>query len=324
MRAVSRTLSTEELLNALKAAGEATRIRILALLAEGELNVKDLTRILGQSQPRISRHLKLMTEAGLIERFREGSWVYFRLSEDNGVGRLAREILNELNPEDASLVRDRARAAMVKQEKSDEAQAYFREHAAEWDRIRTLYLSEEDVENAMQKTLGAEKLGTMVDLGTGTGRILELFSSQIDRGIGVDLNPDMLAYARSKLEEAGLSHCQVRQGDIFNIPLDDEIADVVVIHQVLHFVEDVSAAIAEAGRLLNDNGKLVIVDFARHELEYLRDDYAHLRLGFTKDYIQQCIEKCGLNFKTYKSLPPSGQKSSEQLTVSLWLAEKSA
>ncbi len=323
MRAISRTLSTEELLNALKAAGEATRIRILALLTEGELNVKDLTRILGQSQPRISRHLKLMTEAGLIERFREGSWVYFRLSEDNGVGRLAREILSELNPEDTSLVRDRARAAMVKQERSDEAQAYFKEHAAEWDRIRSLYLSEEDVENAMLKALGKGPLGTMIDLGTGTGRILELFSSQIDRGIGVDMNPDMLAYARSKLEEAGLSHCQVRQGDIFNIPLDDDVADVVIIHQVLHFVEDAAAAIAEAGRLLNDNGKLVIVDFAPHELEYLRDEYAHLRLGFTKEYMQQCIEKCGLHFKSYKNLPPSGQKASEQLTVSLWLAEKS-
>ncbi len=322
MQTTVSPLSTEQLLNVLKAAGESTRLRLLALLADGELNVKDLTKILGQSQPRISRHLKLMTEAGLVERFREGSWVYFRLSEGNAVGKLAREILNELDPADSELVRDKTRAEMVIQERSDQAQEYFREHAAEWDKIRSLHLSETDVETALQEALGKGPLGTMVDLGTGTGRILELFSDQIERGIGIDMNPDMLAYARSNIQNAGLNHCQIRQGDILNVPLDDGMADIVVLHQVLHFTADPAAVVAEACRLLGQNGRLIIVDFAPHELEFLRENYAHLRLGFTKDYLKQCMEKCGLKFDLHRNLQPTGNHNNEQLIVSIWLSTK--
>ena len=323
MRSPNRNLKTEELVNVLKAAGESTRLRLLALLAGEELNVKDLTRILGQSQPRISRHLKLMVESGLIERFREGSWVYFRLAEDGAAGKLARQMLSELDPHDAELVRDKTRSELVKQERADQAQEYFREHAAEWDKIRALHLSEHDVEFAMQKALGNAPLGTMVDLGTGTGRMLELFSNQIDRGIGIDMNPDMLAYARSKLRDAGIQHCQVRQGDLLNIPLENEIADVVVIYQVLHFMADPSAVVAEASRLLSQDGRLVVVDFAPHELEFLREDYAHLRLGFTKEYLKQCMEKSGLELEIHRNLRPNDGHKSDQLIVSIWVSKKS-
>ncbi len=317
-----KSFTAEELVNALKAAGETTRLRLLLLLAESELNVKDLTRILGQSQPRISRHLKLMLEAGLVERFREGSWVYFRLSENNASRQILRAIFDILNIEDAVLVRDRARASAVKQERTESAQQYFREHAAEWDKIRSLHLSEKDVEASMSGILGSGPFETLVDLGTGTGRMLELFAPYIQKGIGIDMNPDMLAYARSKLDDTSLHHCQVRYGDLSHVPLDNDCADVVILHQVLHFFDDPIVAIREAERILKVNGKLLVVDFAPHELEFLREDFAHIRLGFGKDYLEQCIKSCDLKLIQHKDLVSPNNSEKKQLTVSIWLAEK--
>ncbi|MGI9386944.1 MAG: ArsR/SmtB family transcription factor, partial [Methyloligellaceae bacterium] len=208
-------MKTGELLSGLKAAGEATRLRLLALLASGELNVKDLTRIMGQSQPRISRHLKLLTDAGLIERFREGSWVYFRLAARGSPAALARAIVNSLDPADPDLELDRMRADTVLRERAEAAQAYFKANAGDWDVIRSLHLAEEQVEAAILDALGAGPFEYLVDLGTGTGRMLELFATRAGRAIGVDVNRDMLAYARAKLDASQIDHCQVRQGDLF-------------------------------------------------------------------------------------------------------------
>lgn len=313
-------LSIDRLLNALRAAGEATRLRLLVLLLDGELNVKDLTRILGQSQPRISRHLKVLTDAELIERFQEGSWVYFRLSENKDIAALIRKILDDIDMDDPALVRDRMRAHAVKKERADAAQTYFRDHAAEWDHIRSLYVPETAVEAAMLELLGEDSFDVFVDLGTGTGRILELFAERIQRGIGIDINHDMLSYARSNLEGAGHNHCQVRFGDLFHLSLEDKSADVVVFHQVLHFLTDPALAIAEAQRILKPNGRLLIVDFSSHTLEFLRDIYAHQRLGFDQEQIKGWIESCGLHLGKQKDLKPSVDADSDQLTVSLWLA----
>ncbi len=315
-------LSTAQLLASLKAAGESTRLRLLALLAAGELNVKDLTRILGQSQPRISRHLKLLTEAGLIERFREGSWVYFRLSDGGARAGFAARIVGSLDAGDRVLERDRARAEAVKRERAEAAQAYFRDHAAEWDRIRTLHLAEDQVEAAMLDVLGQEPFGLLVDLGTGTGRILELFADRFERGVGIDLNRDMLAYARAKLERAGHAHCQVRQGDLFSLVLEDGVADGVILHQVLHFLDDPARALDEAARILAPGGRLLIVDFAPHGLEFLRDDFAHRRLGIESAQIGQWLADAGLVLTGHTALQPDVTAGSEKLTVSLWVATK--
>lgn len=319
-----RQLSLTELLGGLKASAELTRLRLLILLAEGELNVKDLTKILGQSQPRISRHLKLLSEAGLIERFREGSWVYFRLAEDSRAANLVSKVLADLDMEDTTIRRDRERAAGVKNERATIAQKYFREHVGEWDRIRSLHIAEDSVETAMRTVLGSGPFNLLVDAGTGTGRILELFSDRIVRGIGVDINHDMLSYARAKLERSRVSHCQVRHGDLFNLPLEDASTDAVVIHQVLHFLEDPALAIKEAGRILRPNGKLLIVDFAPHDLEFLRDEYAHQRLGFDKKSVTQWIKDAKLSPSVYRNLEPRRESSREQLTVSIWQGKKSA
>jgi ArsR family transcriptional regulator len=308
----------------LKAVAEPTRLRLLALLARGELNVKDLTRILNQSQPRISRHLKLLAEAGLVERAPEGSWVYFRLAEAGAGREVAGRVLRLLDLADPVIVRDRNRAEGVQQERQAAAQAYFRAHAAEWDRIRALHVAEAEVEAAVSEALGPGPFDLMVDLGTGTGRMLELFSSHFRRGLGLDLNPAMLAYARAKLERAGqgssLAHAQVRQGNIYDLPLADHCADAVVMHQVLHFLGDPQRAVREAARVLAPGGRLLIVDFAPHELEFLREDYAHERLGFAGPLIGQWLADCGLDLLQTRDLAPEGTRQKGKLTVSLWLA----
>ena len=315
-------LSRAAALAALRGAGEATRLRILALLSAGELNVKDLTQMLGQSQPRISRHLKLMAEAGLIARFREGSWVFFRVAESGAEAALARAIVSSLDATDLTLARDRARAQAVQKARAEAAQAYFKAHAGEWDKIRTLHVAENDVEAAMDQALGEGPFELLVDLGTGTGRILELFAPRASRALGFDLNHAMLAYARMKLERAGLAHAQVRHGDLYNVPLPDGAADVVVLHQVLHYLDDPAAAIAEASRLLAPGGKLLVVDFAPHELEFLRDQAAHRRLGFARDQLDGWLAGAGLKLERFRELKP--HPANGKLTVSLWLAFKPA
>ncbi|MEL7050107.1 MAG: metalloregulator ArsR/SmtB family transcription factor, partial [Pseudomonadota bacterium] len=240
----------DALVSALKAVAEPTRLRILMLLRHGELNVKDLTQILGQSQPRLSRHLKLLTEAGLVERFREGSWVYFYVSDRTDGGALAHALIGMADLTDPVLSLDRTRASEIKRQRQEQSQNYFETHAGDWDRIRSLHVSEHNVETAMQDALGAGPFDTFVDLGTGTGRILELFGDHFTYGIGFDVNQAMLTYARSKMASAGVTHAHIRHGDLYNVPMPSCDADVVVMHQVLHFLSEPHRAIAEAARVL--------------------------------------------------------------------------
>ena len=331
--AAGQGLSSAQVLAALRGAGEATRLRILALLAEAELIVKDLTQILIQSQPRISRHLKLMAEAGIITRFREGSWVFFRIADTGPEGALARAMVDSLDPSDLTLARDRARADAVQKARAEAAQDYFKAHAAEWDSIRALHVAESQVEAAMAEALGDGPFELLVDLGTGTGRILELFGPRADKALGFDLNHDMLAYARTKLERVGLTQAQLRHGDLYNIPLPDGTADAVVVHQVLHFLDDPATAVAEAARLVSPGGKLLIVDFAPHELEFLREKSAHRRLGFSRGQLARMMESAGLKLLSFQDLNPHGDATTKRgvaeqapsegkLTVSLWLGQK--
>ncbi len=301
----------------LKAAGEPTRLRILALLAEAELTVSDLTEILRQSQPRLSRHLRLLAEAGLVDRFREGSWAFFRLGERGGTADLARVLIGRLKADDAIVLRDRERLAAVRVSRAAAAQNYFRRHAAEWDRIRRLHVADAAVEAAIRDALGAKPIRSLLDLGTGTGRMLELFGPDIERGLGLDLSLDMLALARARLDRAGLKHCSVRHGDIYDLALPRDSFDVVIIHQVLHFLDDSARAISEAARVLRPGGRLLVVDFAPHDLEFLREEHAHRRLGFAPETVTQWLEAAGLDVLRQETLPPGPQG---KIAVSLWLA----
>jgi ubiquinone/menaquinone biosynthesis C-methylase UbiE len=313
---------------ALKAAGEATRLRVLVLLSEAELTVSDLKQILRQSQPRISRHLRLLVEAGLIERFREGSWAFFRLAERGGAAEFARALIARLDPSDPILTRDRERLTAVRQARAVSAQEYFRAHAVEWDRIRKLHVADAAVESAICEALNDQPFCALLDLGTGTGRILELLGPRIERGLGIDLSLEMLALARARIERAGLKHCSVRQGDIYDLALPPASFDAVVVHQVLHFLDDGARAIREAARVLAPAGRLLVVDFAPHDLEFLREEYAHRRLGFAPETVAQWIAAAGLEPVMHRSLPPEPGPEGK-IAVSLWLGrdrrtEKSA
>jgi len=312
-------LGFEALNTALKAAGEETRLRVLALLSEAELTVSDLTDILRQSQPRISRHLKLLVEAGLVERFREGTWAFFRLAEHGAGADVARALIERLDPGDQTIRRDHERLASVRQARAAAAQAYFRAHAAEWDRIRKLHVADAAVEDAIRVALSDKPFRSLLDLGTGTGRMLEMFGSDIERGLGIDLSLDMLLLARDRLERAGLRNCSVRQGDIYDLPLANDSFDVVILHQVLHFLDDGARAIREAARVLRPGGRLMVVDFAPHEQEFLREQFAHRRLGFAPDTVMQWITASGLDPVMHKSLAPE-PGSDGKIAVSLWLA----
>lgn len=318
------TVPISDWVTALKAAAEPTRMRLLLLLSEGELNVKDLTLILGQSQPRLSRHLKLLSEAGLIERYREGSWAYFQVSDRTALQRHAQELLASVDPGDPTVERDRARAAQLKREREAVAQAYFRSHAADWDHIRALYVSEAEVEACMRDALGHRPFPVFVDLGTGTGRMLELFQDRFERGIGIDANQAMLSYARSRLNGGVSGRIQVRHGDIYNLSLADKSVSVVCMHQVLHYLSDPRRAILEAARVLEPGGRLLIADFAPHGLEYLRETEAHERLGFADDVMIQWLKDAGLEPRPTRFLRPTGEGGGDKLTVSVWVAESPA
>jgi ubiquinone/menaquinone biosynthesis C-methylase UbiE len=300
----------------LKAAGETTRLRILALIAEAELTVSDLTEILRQSQPRISRHLKLLAEADLVERHREGAWAFFRMAESGAGGEVARSLLARLDPQDRVVVRDRERLAAVRQARADAAQDYFRAHAAQWDRIRKLHAPDEAVEAAIVSTLSEKPVRALLDLGTGTGRMLELFGSSIERGLGVDMSKDMLSLARARLDRAGLKNCSVRQGDIYDVDVPDGAFDAVIVHQVLHFLTDGARAIREAARVLSPGGRLLVIDFAPHDLEFLREEHAHHRLGFAPETVSQWMDAAGLTMASHQSIPPGADG---KIAVSLWL-----
>ncbi|MDD3444968.1 MAG: metalloregulator ArsR/SmtB family transcription factor [Zavarzinia sp.] len=307
-----------DLLAALKGAAESTRLRILLLVSRAELTVTELTQVLGQSQPRLSRHLKLMAEAGLIDRFREGAWVFHRPAAEGVGAALAARIVALADPADAAHRGDLARLDMVLKARTQAAADYFAANAAEWDRIRSLHVPEQEVETALDRLIGPGPFDFLLDVGTGTGRMLELFGPRAARGLGFDLSHEMLSLARARLDAAGLAQCQVRHGDLHAMALGDGVADLVVCHQVLHFAADPQAAIAEAGRVLAPGGRLVLVDFLPHEREDLRDLHAHRRLGFTPREIAAWGRAAGLDFTLAQTLV------GDPLSVAIWLGRHAA
>jgi len=307
-------------LGILRAAAEETRLRILALLTEGELSVTDLTDILGQSQPRISRHLKLLVEAGLVERHREGAWAFFRLTDRGEAAHILRPMLDSLNRSDPLLLDDRTRLEAVRAQRSHAAQAFFSRLAPDWDRIRSLHAPEATVEAAVLEILGDKPIRNLVDLGTGTGRMLQLLAPRASRTVGLDASHAMLSVARANLEKAGLRGIELRQGDIYAPPFPRDTFDLVVIHQVLHYLDDPARAIREASRLVAPGGRILVVDFAPHSLEFLRETQAHRRLGFAPEQVADWLDEAGLDCTLNRQIAPV-RTGDEQLIVSLWLGQ---
>ena len=308
----------DQLLKQLKAAAEETRLRILAICAYAELTVTELTHILGQSQPRVSRHLKLLCDAGLLNRSREGAWVFYRRAEnvEQRSNDLVISILSRVPENDPQFCRDMRRLAEVRKNRRAAAEVYFRENAAEWDRLRSLHVDEAKVEQRMLSLVSGERRQSIIDIGTGTGRILELFGQRMARGVGVDLSHEMLALARTRMDEAGLSTCQVRHGDMYQLPLEDESFDIATLHLVLHYADDPAAVIQEAARVMTANARLIIVDYAPHELEELRNEHAHRRLGFSDSKVRELLVASGLQLSAIDTLP------GDPLTLKIWVGTK--
>jgi ubiquinone/menaquinone biosynthesis C-methylase UbiE/DNA-binding transcriptional ArsR family regulator len=312
-------MTSEEVIEALRAAGEPTRLRILALLAHEELAVMELSQILDQSQPRVSRHLKLLSDAGLIERFPDGAWVFYRVAADPAMRHFVDQVLDMMESSDTGMQRDAERLDAVRGERSSDAQSYFARNAARWDEIRSLYVSEANVEAAILAAAGPGPFERMIDLGTGAGRMLALLGPSAKEAIGLDLSQQMLNVARLHVNEAGLQGVELRHGDIFATRLPDRSADLVVVHQVLHYLSDPASAVIEASRLVAPGGRLLIIDFAPHALEFLREAHQHRRLGFSDDEMGRWMGEAGLAPPDLTTLPSA---SSEGLTVKIWVAQR--
>ncbi len=299
--------------------GDPTRLRITALLRLMELSVGELAQVLGQSQPRVSRHVKILIDAGLVERRKEGSWVFLTLADAARVEPLFALLDRwaELDGEDPWTVADAARLAAVRADRAASAERYFASHAKDWDELRSLHIAESEVEAAIARALGKGEIGRLVDIGTGTGRMIELFGQDARHALGVDRSPEMLRLARAKLAEAGLSSAELRQGDMYSLPLATGSADTVILHQVLHYAQQPAAAVEEAARLLTSGGRLLIVDFAPHEREELRSRDAHARLGFADEVILKYLESAGLDGRVVEHLEGG------ELTVTIWAGERS-
>lgn len=318
-------VALDELVGILKAVGEQTRLRLLALLADGDLSVKDLTVILNQSQPRISRHLKLLFDAGLVERLPEGAWVYYRLKQDELGRGVVSTLMSQIDLDDSLVRRDREKLASVKRTNAQAASDYFQLNAERWDELRALHVPESAVDAAILELLGSRHIGNLLDLGTGTGSILTLLSERCDKGLGLDANRSMLSIARARLDEANCHHMHVQQGDILDLATLEGQFDLVTLHQVLHYLDDPTEALKEAASVMVTSGRLLIVDFAPHAHEFLRKDHAHRRLGFSHDVMRRAIEQAGMSMVSVQDLE-AGQAQAFNgtlpLTVSIWLAEK--
>lgn len=308
----------------LRALGDPTRLRIMRLLSAMELAVGELAQVLGQSQPRVSRHVGILCDAGLAERHREGSWVFLRSAigegRDDPVGAAVARLLATAEAEDAGFAalcaEDRHHLATIRAAREHSAEAYFARHAEEWDDLRKLHSPDDLVEARLREVLADAPLGDLLDIGTGTGRMAELFAEQADRVVALDKSLDMLRVARAKLQRLPADSVELVQGDFAALPFPAQNFDTVLLHQVLHFAPDPSVALAEAARVTRPGGRIVIVDFAAHAREELRARHAHARLGFTNGAMATLLGEAG-----FDADPPVALAGGE-LVVKIWLGRR--
>lgn len=303
----------------MRALADPTRLRIVFLVRRLELSVGELVQILDQSQPRVSRHIRILDEAGLLERRKEGSWVFLRPSGLLTDGALA-SLLAEADVSQAkAFQRDLLRLDEVRNARTDMAAQYFAAHADEWDSLRSLHIADSEVEARLAQILHSAPLGRVLDVGTGTGRIVELFAAEASRLVAIDSSPEMLRLARAKIANLSpeiASKVDIKLGDFNMLPVGNGEFDTVIFHQVLHYAQHPEAVIAEAIRTLAPGGRLVIVDFAAHNLEELRTVHAHARLGFSDEFMKKAFTNHGLQMVHQTALEAGA------LVVKVWMGEK--
>lgn len=307
----------------LRAAGEPNRLRILALLTQGELAVGELAQIMGQSQPRLSHHLKALASAGLVDRMPEGAWVFYSIPATGTARAFLDTIISQIDLETSDFAQDSRRLSGVRATRTQAAASYFSQIAETWDTVRGLHSAHEDIESCLLDVAGRGPFKRVLDIGTGTGRMLSLFAGRAERLDGVDFSHHMLTVARANLERDGVVQAHLRHGDGANLPYEDGTADLIIIHQVLHFIDEPEPVIAEASRVLAVGGKMLIVDFAPHTLEFLRQVHGHRRLGIRGAALKEWAEKNGLTLLEVQSFEQP-EHVSEGLTVQVWSARKTA
>ncbi len=310
----------ERLLASLRAAAEPTRLRLLALAGRGAFCVSEFTEILGQSQPRLSRHLKLLCDCGLLDRVREGANVWFTLPHGD-IGTLARDLVARLPDDDPILEADRRQAARVLAERARVASETFRRQGADWDEMRALDLPAGSVESALLSLVPEHNAGRLLDIGTGTGRVLELLAPRVSQGIGVDASKAMLALARARLARTGLSHCSVRLADMYRLPLADASFDLAVMQMVLHYEEEPASVLAEVARVLRPGARLIVIDLAEHRRDDLLARFAHRWPGFSDAAMRDLLVGAGIRCGepvTIEAAP------AQPLSIRLWPATRAA
>lgn len=310
----------------LRALAEPTRLRIMRLLAHMELAVGELAQVLGQSQPRVSRHVRILCEAELATRRKEGSWVFLRSAirekSDPPLGAATANLLTIAERDDASFAarcaEDRRQLAAIRASREQSAEAYFARHAGEWDTLRQLHGSDGPVESALVAALGRGKLGNLLDVGTGTGRMAELLAGKAVHVTALDKSPEMLRIARARLQSIASEKISLVQGDFTALPFAPEIFDTVLLHQVLHYALEPAAVLAEIARVIREGGRIAIVDLAAHDREELRERHAHARLGFADTQMDALLEDAGFAPDLPVTLP------GDTLTVKIWTARRLA
>ncbi len=323
----------DNLLNIMRALADPTRLRMALLVSAMELSVGEMALILDQSQPRVSRHIRILDEAGIIKRRKEGSWVFLRNGNFPQLDKLNALFQSSEIFQSDIVKSDMEKLEKVRADRAEMAEAYFANHASEWDQIRSLHIAEQDVEQEMQRILSAYSLGRLLDVGTGTGRMIELFAEQCEYAAAIDNSPEMLRVARAKIDRLAGSKVEMMLGDFNDLPIDNSSFDTLILHQVLHYAQNPQRVIKEASRVLSEGGRLMIVDFSSHNVEDLRKYHAHARLGFSNDMIKQNFRNAGLHLVHHTDLSNNevqnkvkdkniNKNSDDALTVSIWLGQK--
>ncbi len=314
-------MRTEALFRAL---ADPTRLRIMRLLGSMELAVGEVAQALGQSQPRVSRHIGILCDAGLAERRREGSWIFLRAtSDDKGSPPVRSDIARLLSRAEAidssfrdQCEADRSKLAEIRAAREAQAQEYFADHAHDWDELRRLHSSDEQIERALADALGEGPLGRLLDIGTGTGRMAEMFAERADHIVALDKSLAMLRLARARLQHLSADRVEVVQGDFTNLSFAPASFDTVLFHQVLHFAHSPAAALYEAARVTSADGRIAVVDFDAHQHEELREKHAHSRLGFADEQMHELLDDAGFDPK------PSISLDDGEIGVRIWIARR--
>jgi ArsR family transcriptional regulator len=298
-------------LDSLSALSDPVRCRMLRLLDDHELTVSELCAILQLPQSTVSRHLRILSDGGWASSRRDGTSRYYSLVRgDAGLAQVWQLTRAELEVRRAvELSQDARRVAAVMARRRETSVQFFAGASDEWDRLRAEMFGRDFGPMALLGWLPSEWV--VGDLGCGTGALLPLLAPHVSRVIGVDASDEMLAAARVRASD--LANVELRKGSLESLPIDDRSLDAAALMLVLHHVPSPAAAMAEAARVLEPGGRLLIVDMAPHEREEYRHEMGHVWLGFSDEQMRRLLEQAGFTGIQVLALPASADATGPSL-----------